>query len=263
MTYLQRKGDSMNKKRHNKALQTFYHTVPVWMSLMATSLTYAANPASKEYVDRQDRILQSQITALQQGGSGPTTYTIGQHALGGIVFYVDSSGTHGLVAANNQFAPSQTWDGGLSNGTTGDFIVNSIGNGIGAGAMNTSLSVGAQSVSASLQGVTLSNMAAQYCVNFSVQADGLTPCTNPGSAGESCYADFYLPSLYELNQMFLRNSVLNIFPNGPNEAFFWSSTEDSTSSGLSAWRINFSTPNGAASSESKGGMSGAWCIREF
>lgn len=256
----------MNKKIHNKALQKLYHTAPVWMLLMATNYAYTANanPASKEYVDRQDRVLQSQITALQQGsGTTVTTYTVGQHALGGIVFYVDSSGTHGLVAANNQFAISQTWDGGLSNGTTGDFIVNSIGSGVGAGAMNTALSVGAQSASAPLQGVTLSDMAAQYCVNFSVQADGLTPCANPGSAGESCYADYYLPSLYELNQMFLQNSVLHIFPNGPNEAFFWSSTEDSTSGGQAAWRINFSTPNGTASSASKDSSSAAWCIRKF
>ena len=108
-------------------------------------------------------------------------------------------------------------------------------------------------------------MAAQYCVNFSIQADGVTPCADPGSAGESCYADFYLPSLYELHQMFLQNSVLHIYPNNPppnDQAFFWSSTEDSASSGLSAWRINFST-TGIGESAGKDSQCAAWCIRSF
>jgi hypothetical protein len=217
------------------------------------------NPASIGYVQLEITNLINYVNTRISNISVTPTYTIGQHALGGIVFYVDSSGTHGLVAANNQFAPGQTWDGGLST-NFGSITVNSTGSGVGAGAMNTSLSVGVQSAYAAVNGFNLSGMAAQYCVNFSVQADGLTPCSNPGSVGESCYSDFYLPSLYELNQMFLQNSVLNIYPNSSNEAFFWSSTEDNASD---AWRINFSVPGGQASSVGKDSTSGAWCIRRF
>jgi hypothetical protein len=219
------------------------------------------NPASIEYVQSQITILLNYVNSKIANIPVTPVYTIGQHALGGIVFYVDSSGAHGLVAANNQFTPGQTWDGGLSN--IGYITVNSTGSGVGAGAMNTSLSIGVQSAYAAVNTISLSGMAAQYCVNFSVQEDGLTACSNPGSVGESCYSDFYLPSLYELNQMFLRNSVLNIYPNSSNEAFFWSSTEDSASTGVSAWRINFSVPGGQAGSASKDSTCGAWCIRRF
>ena len=217
------------------------------------------NPASIGYV-------QSQITSLlnyvnSKFSNIPVTpiYKIGQHALGGIVFYVDSSGTHGLVAANNQFASGQTWDGGLSS----SIPVHSTGSGIGAGAMNTSLSIGALSAYAAFYGYVLSDMAAQRCVDFSIQDDGVTSCSTPGAVGESCYSDFYLPSLYELNQMFLQNSVLGIFPNDQGNAFFWSSTEDDNYDPPNAWRINFSEPEGPADSASKSDLCGAWCIRRF
>lgn len=219
------------------------------------------NPASIEYVQSQITILLNYVNSKISNIPVTPIYTIGQHAQGGIVFYVDSSGAHGLVAANNQFASGQTWDGGLSN--MGYITVNSTGSGVGAGAMNTSLSIGVQSAYAAVNTISLSGMAAQYCVNFSVQDDGLTACSTPGSVGESCYSDFYLPSLYELNQMFLRNSVLNIYPNSLNEAFFWSSTEDSAFTGERAWRINFSDLGGQADSTSKDSTCGAWCIRRF
>lgn len=238
----------------------------VCMIIVAFLMTVKANaannnPASIEYVQSQITTLLNYINSNISNISVTPTYTIGQHALGGIVFYVDSSGTHGLVAANNQFTPGQTWDGGLSN--IGYITVNSTASGEGAGAMNTSLSIGVQSAYAAVNNFSLSGMAAQDCVDFSVQDDGVTACSNPGSVGESCYSDFYLPSLYELNQMYLQNSVLNIYPNSASEAFFWSSTEDSTSNGVNAWRINFSVQSGQESSESKDSTSGAWCIRRF
>jgi hypothetical protein len=245
----------------------------VFTIIVAFLMTVKANAgnnnlASIDYVQSQITILLNYVNSQISNIPVTPTYTIGQHALGGIVFYVDSSGAHGLVAANSQFAPDpfapgQTWDGGLSS-NIGNITVNSTGSGVGAGAMNTSLSVGVQSAYAADNNVSLSGMAAQYCVDFSVQDDGLTACSNPGSVGESCYSDFYLPSLYELNQMFLRNSVLNIYPNNPNEAFFWSSTEDnSTSPRTNAWRINFSVQSAQISSASKNSHSGAWCIRRF
>jgi len=210
-----------------------------------------SNPASVDYVHKY---VQSQIATIPI----TPTYIIGQHALGGIVFYVDITGMHGLVAANIGNFNSLTWDGG---GT--DFPVNATGNGIGAGTMNTSLIVSAQSALAAVNTETLSDMAAQVCVDYAVQADGQTLCAAPGTAGAPCYADWYLPSLYELNQMFLQNSFLNMWPNSGDCAFFWSSTEDGTSSGQNAWRINVSIPIPNAFSVSKSAENGAWCIRSF
>lgn len=60
-------------------------------SIGVSICSYAASPASKEYVDRLYQELQAQITP---------TYTVGQQALGGTVFYTNSAGTHGLVVAN-------------------------------------------------------------------------------------------------------------------------------------------------------------------
>lgn len=222
------------------------------------SHTYAANnnPASLAYVESQITALLEYVNSKISTNSETTTYTVGQQALGGIVFYVDSSGTHGLVA-NTRYGDNTTWDGG-----GGFFLVNSTGNGIGAGAMNTSLIVAEQSAYAALQSppTSLSNMAAQYCVNLSSKADGLTACDTPGTTGEACYADYYLPSLYELNQMYLQNAILNIWQSQADPSFLWSSTEDNESD---AWRINVSEPGGPAVSAGKDGQSSAWCIRQF
>lgn len=173
------------------------------------------------------------------------------------LFFVNSNGTHGLVV-NKQFVGlNKTWDGGLS-GDYGFFQVNAIANGIGAGAMNTSLIVGVQSAYAASAGVPLSNMAAQYCLSISVKADGVTPCGQTGSAEEMCYSDYYLPSVYELNQMYLQNATLKIWQPG-DPAFLWSSTEDGVSN---AYRIDFSV-SGTPDSAGKDSQCSAWCIRQF
>ena len=228
-------------------------------TIIATLITPASanalntNPASVGYVQKQVAALNSKIASL----SVAPTYTIGQQALGGVVFYVNSNGTHGLVV-NKQFVGlDKTWDGGLSN-CSSDFQVNSIANGIGAGAMNTSLIVGAQSSYAAIQGCNLLDMAAQFCVSISVKADGVTPCGQTGSAEEMCYSDYYLPSVYELNQMYLQNATLKIWQPG-DPAFLWSSTEDGVSS---AYRIDFSV-SGTPIPAGKGDTCSAWCIRQF
>lgn len=223
--------------------------------------SYAANnnPASVAYVQSQIEALMNEVNLKISATPVTPTYIVGQHALGGIVFYVDSNGTHGLVA-NTNYRADQIWDGGLSQ-TYSDFLVNSTGNGIGAGAMNTSLIVGAQSAYAALQSspYTLTNMAAQYCVNLSAKSDGITSCSAPGTAGEPCYADYYLPSLYELNQMYLQNAILHIWQSPSDPAFLWSSTEVDANN---AWRINVSD-SGSATSAGKDSQCSAWCIRQF
>lgn len=228
----------------------------VCATLFTPSYAANSNPASVAYVQSQIATLMNYVNLKINATPVTPTYTVGQQALGGIIFYVDSNGTHGLVA-NTNYGAGQTWDGGLNS----PFLVNSTGNGIGAGAMNTSLIVGAQSAYAALQSTpyTLTNMAAQYCVNLSAKSDGVTPCSDPGTAGEPCYADYYLPSLYELNQMYLQNAILHIWQSPSDPAFLWSSTEVNATD---AWRINFSD-SGSATSAGKDSQCSAWCIRQF
>ena len=64
---------------------------------------------------------------------------------------------------------------------------------------------------------------------------------------------------YELNQMYLQNSILTIWQDDNDPAFLWSSTEFDLNS---AYRINFSD-NGAPLVATKDSGGSAWCIRQF
>ncbi|HHT0594822.1 TPA: hypothetical protein ACTXXA_002984, partial [Legionella anisa] len=140
----------------------------------------------------------------------PGTYTVGQQAMGGIVFYVDSTGQHGLIAAKEDGDGGAFVQWGISQQTF------ATGDGIGAGNMNTVLAIAKQAAENDS-----TNSAVLVCANYAVQADGETTCANPGVASDTCYADWYLPSKFELNQLFLqKNTVGNFLADN-----YWSSTE--------------------------------------
>ena len=63
-------------------------------------------------------------------------------------------------------------------------------------------------------------IAALVAANYSIQEDGLTPCT--GSTTETCYGDWYLPSKEELNYLYQERNVVGGFADNS----YWSSTED-------------------------------------
>jgi len=116
-------------------------------------------------------------------------YYIGESYGGGIVFWVDATGQHGLIAAtSNQSTGIQWWNG--SSTTT-----NAVRDGIGAG-MNTELIIANQGPG---------SYAAQICANYN------------GSG----YGDWYLPSKYELNLMYLQRTTIGNFTGDQ----YWSSTE--------------------------------------
>jgi hypothetical protein len=147
------------------------------------------------------------------------THQIGETYGGGKVFYVYDGGLHGLIAALADQSPGTGiyWDNGVFKvtGTTGD--------GLGAGAMNTTLITATQ-----MDDTPSGNFAAKLCANYSVKAaDGVT------------YGDWYLPSKAELNLLFKQKAVVGGFAN----AVYWSSTETSS---YHAWSQNFlngSQPN--------------------
>ncbi|KTD72570.1 DUF1566 domain-containing protein [Legionella tucsonensis] len=260
----------------------------------------AANPASKEYVDTQVKILQSQIAAIPAGKQGPAgpqgpqgqqgpagapgapgaqgdpgpgvaaggttgqilaktsnddfdtqwidgpgTYTIGQQAMGGIVFYVDSTGQHGLIAAgeDNNGGNAIAWKNtnSLLTGT-------SRSDGIFAGIKNNAQIMAIQIPDGS------NNFAAKVCADYRIQADGITACTDPGTAGDTCYADWYLPSKFELNQLFLQKDMVGGFSPGD----YWGSTEFDA---IDAWIQNFSF--GFQLPDFKDGNFLVRCVRAF
>jgi hypothetical protein len=125
------------------------------------------------------------------------TTLIGREIYGGIVFYLDGSGEHGLVCTKNDLNYySFIWG---ENGQN----YNAFGDGIGAGIQNTQkivdLYTGTQTT------------AAKACYNLS----------------ENGYTDWYLPSLTELNYMYL-NLKLNDL-GSLSWSNYWSSTESNLS----------------------------------
>lgn len=151
---------------------------------------------------------------------------------GGLVFQVDESGQHGLIAALKDAT-----DDGLAwrNGASGNKTTNARADGIYAGDANTRLIVAAQ---------TMDNQKGQFAalaaMTFQVAEDGLSPCTE----NAACYGSWYLPSAYELTLLY-KNLVVTGLLALPNEAY-WSSTEQSVSSALL-----FSTSEAAAKSAPK------------
>ncbi len=139
-------------------------------------------------------------------GSGSSTYSVGDFALGGIVFWVDESGQHGLVCAKeDQSSDIQWYNSGNSN-------TEALGDGIGAGEMNTMLII-------ANQGSSSNSYAAGICANLVITVNG------------NKYGDWYLPSMEELNLMNQNKSTIDATAtaNGgtafATDNLYWSSTE--------------------------------------
>jgi hypothetical protein len=141
--------------------------------------------------------------------SGSGTYTIGQLYGGGVVFYVDASGQHGLIAALTDQSIGVGWyTGGGSSTVTG-----ATGVGIGTGAANTTTVIGVQGTG---------SYAASLCRLY-YSGGGFT--------------DWYLPSFYELDKLFLqRNNLPGLLT--PLTSFYWSSSEINN---ITAWAVDFNS----------------------
>ena len=128
-----------------------------------------------------------------------TVHFIGENYGGGIVFYVYDNGQHGLISATADQSTGIQWYNGTYRytGTTGD--------GLGAGAMNTALIVATQ-----MADNQIGNFAAKVCADYSVTVGGIT------------YGDWYLPSKYELNLLYLQKAVVG----GLTNNYYWSSSEN-------------------------------------
>lgn len=149
-----------------------------------------------------------------QWSDAPPQYAVGQEALGGVIFWVDPTARYALVAARQDAgSPGYPWGPRVLTGARG--------NGIGAGVRNTDLIIAAFAY----DGFYNQFSVPAVCAEYAIQADGVTPCGSPGHAGQVCYGDWYVPSPFELNQLFLNRTVVGGFAN----ATYWSSREvDST-----------------------------------
>jgi len=137
------------------------------------------------------------------GGSSSTTYSIGDYAHGGIVFWVDETGEHGLVCADNDQSSGVRWNAGS------DTYTMALGDGPLSGEMNTAIIIANQGRGDG------STYAARICNELEV---------NTGIA----YADWYLPSKDELYLMWLNLAFESLIFTFADE-YYWSSTEVSNS----------------------------------
>ena len=143
-------------------------------------------------------------------GSGSTTYSVGDFAQGGIVFWVDETGQHGLVAAKKDQSTGVRWYAGTYGNTQAK------GDGPFSGEANTSIIIAAQ-VAIGDDGSTY---AARICNELQVTEGGKT------------YGDWYLPSKEELDLMYQNKATIDATAgvnggSGFASAYYWSSTERS------------------------------------
>ena len=198
-----------------------------------------ANYASTDYVKTAIQTLFTDVAVkINEANTGAInrieslqkqiiTHQIGEIFQGGIVFYVDASGQHGLMASRHDLGGEGIeW----RNGEGGDKTVNARAEGLGGGETNTRLIIAEQTIDEQ-EGL----FAALLASNYQISADGKTPCDTPISTNSTCFSGWYLPSVYELMLLFtnFKNQGLGKLSNAP----YWSSTESSTTE---AWLMDFS-----------------------
>jgi hypothetical protein len=152
------------------------------------------------------------------------TYNIGQSYAGGIIFWIDGSGEHGLLIAAANQSEGASW------GCPGASI--STQDGIGWGQSNTTNIVA---------GCSTSGIAARICDNLVLNG----------------YSDWFLPSLGELTQMWQTSGNIGGWTTG----YYWSSSQNDANNGKALYFYGAS--NGLISDLPKSESHVVRCIRGF
>lgn len=185
-----------------------------------TSNLTGLTPAATYYVRAYATNINGTSYGNQLSFATFSNFTIGQTYGGGKIFYIDGTGQHGLIVSPDDLSIGIQWNNLATNQTFANGLA------IGTGTANTNTIITEQGVG---------SYAASLCRDF----------YNGGG-----FTDWFLPSLYELNQLFLRRTTLGI---GTNT--YWSSSEIDN---YNAWAIDFSQPGPNQYSSSK--WSG-WTVR--
>ncbi len=138
--------------------------------------------------------------------SSSNSHYIGESFGGGIVFFVYDNGQHGLIAATLDQSSGVIWGHNIN-------VSMARADGVLAGLKNTPIII---SIAAGSSG---SALAATLCNEHSATVSGVT------------YGDWYLPSKYELNLLYLQKNLVGGFSNDN----YWTSTE---SGSTYAWLQN-------------------------
>jgi hypothetical protein len=178
--------------------------------------------------------------------SDNTARAIGESYGGGIIFYVYDGGKHGLIAATSDQSSDAKWDLSKGNETRAK------ANGIGAGIRNTTTIIISSEISQRKSfkdngwSFDSEDFAAVICNEYSK--------SETVNSLETTYGDWYLPSKYELNLLYLKRTTVGNFAADK----YWSSTESDEDK---AWTINFSTSSN--STDDKTNKNRVRAIRNF
>jgi len=125
---------------------------------------------------------------------GATPFAIGDSYGGGKIFWLDATGQHGLIADTiDQSAEIRWYNGSYP-------ITEATLDAVYAGKTNTNLIIANQGAG---------SYAAQICADYTV------------TVNNEYYDDWYLPSKYELNLLYLQKTAVGGFAS----AYYWSSSE--------------------------------------
>lgn len=149
--------------------------------------------------------------------------SVGNTYQGGIIFYIDGTGEHGLIAAPEDQSTIATWT------NIPNIRANANGITVGTGIQNTTTIINAQGSG---------TYAATICYLLSLNG----------------YDDWFLPSKNELSLLYQQKEAVGGF----STDYYWSSSEYDT---LKAWQIYF--PYGIEHINSKDSTAGVRAIRAF
>lgn len=228
-----------------KTILSVIFLVNIFMQAGAQELDIAGSVRIVDGTQGEGRILTSDADGLASWKS-PTIYRVGDFAQGGVVFWVDETGQHGLVCASSDHSAGIRWHAGTSGSTQAK------GDGIYAGEMNTAIIIASQ-VAIGDDGNTY---AARLCAELQI------------TEGNEAYGDWYLPSKTELDLMYQNKSVIDVsavanggssFSSGNfSTSFYWTSTEIDLGT---VWFLNFTV--GTHTGNFKDGLARVRAIRAF
>ena len=177
-------------------------TAPISVATGTTTPAISISPATTSAA--------GSMSAADKTKLDGSTHAVGEIYGGGIVFYVYDGGQHGLIAATGDQSPGIRWNGGSNTNTRAR------ADGIGAGLKNTAIIIANQGP------VDGNAFASTVCNEYSATVGGVT------------YGDWYLPSISELNLLYIQKEVVGGF----SGVVYWSSTEITD---VAAWYWDFGT----------------------
>ena len=169
---------------------------------IVTCLLIISTSCNKETEVTSTQVSQSSSGDLNQAS---VKHFVGEHFGGGVIFYLDQSGKHGLITTAADFEEPSVW-------SWKDMLNGAKDTALGAGAVNTRRIFNTQGYPES----EAYSYAALECL-------GLI---------QNGYQDWYLPSINELNKMYENKTIVGGFL----QFSYWSSTE---SGATKAWFQNF------------------------